>query len=74
MKFIRNILNSHRTRIRDNREMEIRHRFEVVERSGSLWLIHNGDAFAKIAADTSADQIAAALDDARETAIEFETI
>lgn len=49
----------------------IRNEFEVVEKSGILYLIHNGVAFARIDADAKAIDVAEKLNEARDTAQEF---
>lgn len=71
MKIIHTLAAAHRQRCRDHIELDLRHQFEVVERSGSLWLTHSGVAFRRIPDYASASEIAALLNEARQTSINF---
>lgn len=52
----------------------IRDEFKVVERSGILFLTHNGVAFEQIANDTPASEIADLLNNARDVAQTYRTL
>lgn len=56
----------------ERRMNNLRAEFGVVEHNGSLYLMHNDVAIAKVNAQTSAEEIAALLNVVRDTAVEFE--
>lgn len=55
-------------------EARLRAEFKVVERDGYLWLTHQGVAFSRIDLNVQAIDVAAMLNDARETAVNFERL
>lgn len=63
-----------RDRLRETTEtriQDIRADFDIIEKDGSLFLTHRGDAFFKINEDTCSRSVALMLENARQTAITF---
>lgn len=74
MKNLREIIDARKQKAQFERESELKADFRVVERNGVLWLTHMGVAFMKVAALAKAEDVAKELNNARETAIEFERL
>lgn len=72
MKTIKTMIADYKANNRASHEKEIRGQFKVVERGGVLYLTHNGTAFKIIGTDTCATDIATALEDARNAAVDYE--
>ncbi len=72
MKKIIDWWNDRKESSRKNEIENVRFDFKVAERNGKIYLMHKGYAFAVIAKDMSASEIAAKLNEARKAALEFE--
>lgn len=57
---------------RTERVAELRSMFAVEERGGALWLTHSGVAFKRVSGSASAAEVASELNNARDTAVNFE--
>lgn len=74
MKTIKQYIADQREQSRLQKESRLRAEFNVVERDGYLWLTHQGVAFSRIDLNMQAIDVASMLNDARETAVEFERL
>lgn len=72
MKKIIDWWNDRKESSRKNEIENIKGDFKVAERNGKIYMTHHGFAFAVIAKDMSASEIAAKLNEARKAALEFE--
>lgn len=68
---IRSIINRRREKSHAARAADMRRRFSVAERRGTMWLTLDGVAFREIPADTTADEVTSLLADARIAALVF---
>lgn len=74
MKRIIEYFKGIRDREQMREEMTIKGKFKVTEGGGWLWLTHDGVAFMKVASLAKAEDVAKALNEARECAVEFERL
>lgn len=74
MNRIKEWLLSYREKKAERQRMELRSRFKVRERGGSLWLTLDGEAFRRIGPTENAETITAMLNEARVVAITFRSI
>lgn len=74
MRTIKQYIEYKKEQSRLQDEAQLKSRFKVVERNGLLWLTHCGVAFMKVASLAKAEDVAKALNDARNTAVEFEKL
>lgn len=74
MKKIREIIANYKDRKRNEDIDDLKSEFKVVERDGVLYFTHLGVAFAKIAPTAHSEDIATALNHARNIAVEFEAL
>lgn len=72
MKIIKQWWIDHKEKQKKDTVENIRSDFKVHERDGSIYLTHNGFAFALMSSHATADEIAAKLNEARKAALEFE--
>lgn len=74
MALIKKFIQKKKAKIRAREEANIRSDFRIVERDGSIYLTHYSVAFMKVPASTKADDVTKMLNEARDTAIEFERL
>lgn len=74
MRKLREIIDARKQKAQFEKEAELKAEFRVVEGNGSLWLTHCGVAFMKVSSLAKAEDVAKALNDARNTAVEFEKL
>lgn len=74
MKTIKQYIADQKEQNRLQKEAQLKSEFKVVERDGYLWLTHLGVAFKRIDSDMPAMEVANLLNDARNTAVEFEKL
>lgn len=74
MKTIKQWWNERKAQAKEHEIDSIKRSFKVAERSGKLYLTHEGFAFAEIPCYTSAQEVATKLNEARNAAIEFEEL
>lgn len=72
MKTIKEIITERRLKVKEERELEIKRHFKVVERGNTLWLTHDGVAFLEIPSGKTASDVAKMLSDARTAAITYD--
>lgn len=71
MKGLRDFIDSYKTDTARKERNELRSRFRVTERGGSLWLTLDGVAFRRIAGTEDAQAVTRFLDEARDAATSF---
>lgn len=74
MKKLKELIEKRKQKTQAQRRMELHNEFRVEERDESLWLTHNGVAFAKIDGDTPSHVVTAMLAKSRATAVEYDTL
>lgn len=74
MKTIKKYFTEQKEKYRLQHQEILRESFDVAERSGYIWLTHNGVAFMKVGELSQASDIAGMLNEARECAVEFERL
>lgn len=72
MKTIRQWWADRKESSRKNELENIKSGFKVAEKNGKIYITHHGYAFAVIAKDSTAAEIASKLNEARKAALEFE--
>lgn len=72
MKTIRQWWDDRKESSRKNEAENIKSGFKVAEKNGKIYITHHGYAFAVIAKDATAAEIASKLNEARKAALEFE--
>ena len=72
MKNFKKYISDRKEKYRMQYEANIRSDFKVQEKSGSLWLTHNGIAFMKVDENANASDVAKLLNTARNCAVDFE--
>lgn len=71
MERLKQLIEKRRKKSRLQKDAELMSEFQVVERGGSLWLTHCGVAFMEIASLSMVEDVAKALNMARQTAVKF---
>lgn len=74
MNKIKKYFKERKERERLEEEARLKSEFDVVERGGSLWLTHDGVAFAKFDGDFKADEIAENIKQCRNVAVEYKRL
>lgn len=74
MNRIKQYFKNRKERERLEEEAHLKSEFAVVERGGSLWLTHDGVAFAEFESDDDAHYIASAIDKCRNAAIRYKRL
>ena len=72
MKKITQWRAKYKEQVRKNQLENIKSDFKVAEKNGKIYITHHGYAFAVIAKDATAAEIASKLNEARKAALEFE--
>ncbi len=74
MNLVKKFITERRLKVKEERDMQIKRQFEVVERGNILWLTHDGVAFQKIPDGKTATEVAEMLNAARMAATSYVVI
>ena len=74
MELLKKWLENIKARTVEQRVESIKDEFEVREKDGKMWILHQGVAFLELDGNCKASSIPESLNKARETAIKYERL